>query len=416
MRPGQDGTEEEADPGGPVTDIAILLVTLLAGAIVLWPKLAHRPRWRAMITPLASIIGSGFLVLGPVLDASFGGYAPLVMAGLCAMAWAFGAAIRFNMAEDDPDLGTDPLPLPHLETAASWALAFSYIISVAYYLNLFGAFAVSLTPFDSRFWADTVTTAMFLVILGIGWSGGFRVLERVEYLSVTVKLAIIAGLLTGLGGYFWSRATAGALVFIAPERTGWNALTLAFGLIITVQGFETSRYLGASYDTRTRIASMKLAQALSSAIYMVYVVLLAYVFARSELKLTETAIIDMMRVVSPILPGMLVAAALAAQFSAAIADTSGAGGLFAEVTRRRLSPRKAYALLAACGIALTWSANVFEIINYASRAFAGYYALQALIAAAKAHARHRFGPRTLGFAALALLGAAIVVFGQAAGA
>jgi hypothetical protein len=33
------------------------------------------------------------------------------------------------------------------------------------------------------------------------------------------------------------------------------------------------------------------------------------------------------------------------------------------------------------GLALTWTANVFEIISYASRAFAPYYALQAMIAA-----------------------------------
>ena len=32
-----------------------------------------------------------------------------------------------------------------LESAASWALAFAYIISVTYYLNLFGAFAVTMT-------------------------------------------------------------------------------------------------------------------------------------------------------------------------------------------------------------------------------------------------------------------------------
>ena len=57
--------------------------------------------------------------------------------------------------------------------------------------------------------------------------------------------------------------------------------------------------------------------------------------------LSETAIIDMMHLVAPILPGLLVAAALAAQFSAAVADTSGSGGLFEELTQGRISTRAA---------------------------------------------------------------------------
>lgn len=66
---------------------------------------------------------------------------------------------------------------------------------------------------------------------------------------------------------------------------------------------------------------------------------------------------------------MLVVATLAAQVSAAVADTSRSGGLFAELTRGRVTPKQANALLAGLGLALTWTANVFEIVAYASRAF-----------------------------------------------
>lgn len=123
----------------------------------------------------------------------------------------------------------------------------------------------------------------------------------------------------------------------------------------------------------------------------------------------------MMRHVAPILPPMLVAAALSAQFSAAVADTSGAGGLFAELTRSRFAARDGYAFLVAVGLVLTWSADVFQIISYASRAFALYYALQASIASVSAF---RQGDRLRGrlFVLLAALGAVIVVFGQPVGA
>lgn len=393
-------------------NIAILTAVLIT-ALALWSPNVHRSHiWRAMTTPLASIIGSGFLVLGPVLDNAYGKYAPLVMAALCLGAYLYGWAIRHNIADIAASSdGRGPL-VERLEVTASWLLGVAYIISVAYYLNLFGAFGVSLTSGADALHAKLLTSAMFVLILYIGWARSFRALERFEYVAVIAKLAIIAGLLVGLLVYFFGKAEAGALIFNPPERTGWSAMTLAFGLIVTVQGFETSRYLGDDYDSPTRIQSMRWAQWTSTLIYMSYILLLAFVFERGELALSETAIVSMMGVVAPVLPALLVAAALAAQFSAAVADTSGSGGLFAEVTKRRVSPRQAYAILVGVGLILTWSANLFEIISYASRAFAGYYMLQAAIAALTSWRAGGQGWRSLLFAALAIVGLLIVIFGE----
>jgi hypothetical protein len=387
-------------------NVLILAATLIAAGILLHPRLARLPLWHAAVTPLASIIGSGFLVLGPILNQGWGGYAPAVMAALCAGAWAFGAAIRCNIAHrvDKPR----PEEETRLETVASWTLAFAYVISVAYYLNLFGAFGVSLTPLDSPLAARLLTTLMFLVILAVGWLKGFAALEKVEQVTVGIKLAVIAGLLAGLTGYFVIQTRAQALMFTPAHLSLWQSLTLGFGLIVTVQGFETSRYLSQAYDAPTRITSMRWAQIIASIIYMIYIVLLTYAFPPAQGDLSETAIIAMMAVVAPILPALLVAAALSAQFSAAIADTSGAGGLVAELTRRRISQRQAYAVLVAAGIALTWTANVFQIISYASRAFALYYAIQSAIAATHTDLP---APKRLGFAALAVLGVAITLLG-----
>ncbi len=393
---------------------AIISVVVIAAALVLFhPRLANARTWRATITPLASIIGSGFLVLGPVLNVAYGAYAPLVMAALCAGACLFGAAIRFNIASINANDPRGPIR-ERLETTASWMLAFAYIISVAYYLNLFGAFAVSLTPMDDAIHARLMTSAVFVLILVVGWTRGFSALERMEQVSVGIKLAIIAGLLFGLGSYFLRQAAAGALTLNPPETTGWAGITLAFGLIVTVQGFETSRYLGEKYDAATRIRSMRSAQILSSAIYLIYIGLSAYVFAPGAVTLGETAIIGMMDIVAPILPAMLVAAALSAQFSAGIADTSGCGGLIAELTGGRLAPKQAYAVLVGLGLTLTWSANIFQIISYASRAFAIYYALQAGIAAVSAWRDPRYRSRAPAYLALAGLGVAIAVFGTSA--
>lgn len=394
-------------------NILIMGAVLATALVLIQPRVAGAKIWRATVTPLASIIGSGFLVLGPILDAGYGGYAPLVMAGLCLAAWAFGDAVRFNIARIARHPGRTPLET-RLETAASWALAGAYVVSVTYYLNLFGAFAVSLTPLSgSPVAARLLTSAAILLILGVGWTRGFFALEGLERVSVGIKLCIIAGLLAALVVFFAHKAGGHQLLFNPPERRGWSALTLAFGLIITVQGFETSRYLGEDYDAKTRISSMRWAQIVSAAIYMVYIVLIAYVFRRSELKLEDTAIIGMMGLVAPILPVLLVAAALSAQFSAAIADTSGCGGLVEELTRKRISERHAYAVLAGCALAITWSLDVFQIIAWASRVFAVYYALQSAIAGVGAWRTQR---RALGvgFVALSAFALLVAIFGEAA--
>lgn len=389
-------------------NLAILASVALAAGLLIWPRLARAPLWRAAITPLASIIGSGFLVIGPILDASYGRFAPLVMALLCAVAYLFGAAIRFNIAR----IGDRPTRRSGVEEGldvlSSWALSFAYVISVAYYLNLLGSFAVSLTPFNQPIHARFVTSAVFAIILFVGWTRGFAALERLEQVTVGIKLAIIAGLLAGLAIHFGKEATTGALVFAAPGLSGWPALVTAFGLLVTVQGFETARYLSDDYDAQTRIRSMRIAQIVSTAIYMVYIGLMAYVFAPDTLDLSETAIIDLMRIVAPVLPLLLIVAAVSAQFSAAVADTSGAGGLIGELTHHKVSPRASYALLVAVGLGLTWGASVFDLIAYASRAFAIYYAVQCLIAARGASGTPA---RVALFVALAVLAFAIAILG-----
>lgn len=230
--------------------------------------------------------------------------------------------------------------------------------------------------------------------------------------AITAKLAIIAGLFVGLAAYLCQQASAGALSVNAPTLSGWPAFALAFGLLVTVQGFETSRYLGDEYDSQTRIRSMRWAQWAAAIVYIIYILLITYSFQRTGDEITETTIIDMMRVVAPILPALLVAAALAAQFSAAVADTGGCGGLISELTGGRVSPRMAYALLTGIGLTFTWTSNVFEIITHASRVFAVYYGLQAAIASVRSHAQSGANWRTLGFGVLALLGIVIAIFGR----
>ncbi|MEZ5705927.1 MAG: hypothetical protein R3E56_11955 [Burkholderiaceae bacterium] len=278
-------------------NVIVVLCALVAGGILLWPRLAGNRLWQASTTPLASIIGSGFLVLGPLLSHNYGYWAPLVMALLCVLAYAFGWAVRVNIA--NIDRGSRPSAVARGDDLASWVLVGAYVISVAYYLNLFGSFGLSLFMPGSEIGPKVLTTAAYALIALVGLSKGFRALELMERFSVGLKLAIIAGLLGGLAVFFSQKGASGGWVFSPSSVQGWPALTLAFGLIVTVQGFETSRYLGRAYDASTRMRSMRIAQWLASAIYMVYVVLLTYSFAADTVPHSETAIIRIAQCGSP---------------------------------------------------------------------------------------------------------------------
>ncbi|TFE92814.1 hypothetical protein B5M44_26000 [Shinella sumterensis] len=108
----------------------------------------------------------------------------------------------------------------------------------------------------------------------------------------------------------------------------------------------------------------------------------------------------------------MIGAALLSQFSAAVADVVGAGGLLVEVTDGRVRPQIGYFLLGIVGLALTWSSSVFEIIGIASRAFALYYATQSAIAAI-GHLQAGRRLQAGGFTLLAGLGLLIAATGTA---
>jgi hypothetical protein len=399
-----------------LVNLVVVVPVLLTAVLLFHPRIMASRRWRATVTPLASIIGSGFLVLAPILIREFGDRAVLVMAGLCLITYVIGAVIRWNILVLDGSLGLLPLNRPEvgLERLSAVALAFAYVISVCYYLNLFGAFAVSLTPFSDVVYGRIVTTATLVVIAAIGWWKGLRGMERAEEISVGVKLAVIAGLLAGMTHHAVGMLADGSVVH-NDVHMGWNSVRIAFGLIITVQGFETSRYLEEEYSAATRIKTMRYAQWISAAIYILYIGLAGMSFTLAEIGPRETAIIQMTGHIAALLPILLVVAALAAQFSAAVADTNGGGGLMQEMSRGRITSRTAYVVLVAASIVLTWTANIYEIISYASRAFAVYYGLQGLLAAFLSGRHSGMSFRTAGFALLAVFLFLVALLGIPAG-
>ncbi len=368
--------------------IVLIATALLVAGFLLAPRVRNNRDWQATVTPLASIIGSGFLVIVPLLGNSVGGYAPLAITGIVGLAYWIGAAIRFNIRFSEAPTKQNSSDFLHrINGISSISLAIAYFISVTFYLRLLASFAMQGIHCQNEFYAKLTTTAILLFIGTIGWFRGLSLLEKLEEYSVSIKLAIIASLLVGWAVYDASHLAALDTNTLFPDDLdAWQITRLLAGVLIVVQGFETSRYLGDQYDAATCISTMRRAQIISGVIYILFVLLTVPTFGFLTGEVKDTAIIDLSRVVSPALPIMLVIAALMSQFSAAIADTVGAGGLLTESlgARMRFSPKFSYLIVAGIGTLLVWTTNIFEIISLASRAFAIYYAIQCIIAATTA--------------------------------
>lgn len=396
------------------------MITILffaaAGGTLAWLLLSRTGRsraWAAAVPPLASIIGSGFLISVPLLARLMGSWAVLGMVLLLAAALAFGGAVRHNIAHVE---GRDGLPpLVHgLDRLSELALAFAYLVSVAYYLALLGSFGTRLVlGAPDRALVPWIATGLIVLIAGLGWSGGLLRVIRLETKVVALKLAVIAGFLAALAGHGVAVYARGGSDGLAPleGHFGISTVPVLLGLLIVVQGFETSRYLGEEFDAATRIRTMRLAQVVAAAIYTAFFLLMLPVLPETLEVAGETAIIDAAAAVGVILPLMLTIGAAASQFSAAVADAIGGAGLTAELANHRMRSAQAFPLLGVATIAIVWSTDIFGVIALASKAFALYYMLQCLVAAVEVKTRDGLSPRAVWFTALAALAAATVIFG-----
>ena len=102
--------------------------------------------------------------------------------------------------------------------------------------------------------------------------------------------------------------------------------------------------------------------------------------------------------------------AVLSQFSAAIADTAAAEGNLRQLSPWMHGPRP-FLLSGAAAIALAATVPTYTIVAVASRAFAAYYAIQAVIALRTT----RSWPKRIGYGALALLMVLITSFAEPAG-
>jgi len=407
----------------PGSIIALSLWAVVA-TLLFSRRLQNSRNWQATVTPLASIIGSGFLVSVPLLVKETGNWAVFAMISLVAVAYLVGAAIRFNIRYAEP-LFAQPDPDGELRIAESlerlshFVLAFAYFISVTYYLMLLSNFLLNGFGIQDETLARTITTIVLVALGSLGFLKGLSGVERIEKYTVGINLAIIAGL---LGALLWLNGEA---LLEGSWRLGdvgstfsLESVQVLLGLLIVVQGFETSRFMGDEYDAETRIRTMRYAQWISTCVYVLFFLLMTILFPELGDDTGITAIIGLVGHVALVLPIMLTLGAIASQFSAAVADSIGCAGLIENVAGRRINVRHAYPIIAVIAIVLAWDAPIFRIITLASQAFALFYFIEGCVALAVAHEKRDLPNRVahmLLWACVSLICLSVVLFGIPSG-
>lgn len=368
----------------------------------------------ATSTPLSSIFGSGFLVIVPILAGAVGEYSVAAMAAVCALAYAVGMVIRFNIREAEPVLANKPSEATlSLERSSDLALVAAYVISVCLYLHILSSFVLGGFNADTELNENILTTAVILAIMAIGLTKGLDALGKLEKIGLYVTLLIIVLLLVGFTVYDAAAmgSTGGITMPKASPHTGWEILTIVAGTLIVVQGFETTRYLGNEFDADTRIRASRWSQIISTVVYLVFIAVALPLVHTLNGQYDDNSLIKLAGTASGLLVAPLIIAAAMSQFSAAVADTLGATGNMEEATHGHLKSKFGTILVGGGAIALSWSASTEEILAIASRAFAFYYMLQCLVAVTVCKST----PKRIGMVAVAAVLAFITIFAVPAG-
>jgi hypothetical protein len=382
------------------------------------PRLAKSESWQATLTPLSSIIGSGFLIIAPLLASVVGEYSPLAVTCIVVLAYAIGGVIRFNITYAEPllhDRKAHPV-IYKIDLFANTALSFAYVTAVAFYLSLLSSFLLTYLGFGGiPALENTLTTIIIVIIATTGFLRGLGGLEKLEAYSMSLQLSIVVSLLLGVFVYGYNYIQSEqSLVFDVQDRDWITKACILCGILLVVQGFETSRFLGEKYSAEIRVRSMRRAQLISGTLYIVSVIALMPIVQHIDLANIQIAeIVSATGVAATALPLMLIVAAIMSQFSAAVADTVGAGCLASESSNGILSTNRGYLVVSLFAIILVWTADLLEIISFASRAFALYYLLQcvvALIACHHCYERKAYCLYSTHFATVASILTFIVIF------
>ena len=152
----------------------LLVPCVVTAFILMRSRIVKNELWRATLTPLSSIIGSGFLIMAPLLASVVGPYSPVAILGIVLLAYAIGHVIRFNILHVEPRLAEGRLYTGTHQIAylGNVVLVMAYVVAVAFYLSLLSNFLLDYLDISTPSLERALTTGMLLFIAWVGYSKG----------------------------------------------------------------------------------------------------------------------------------------------------------------------------------------------------------------------------------------------------
>ena len=362
------------------------LIALIVLAGLSWflyrPKVQGSVTYKAMVIPLANIMDVGFIVLSPIIVVLVGYDAPLVMLAICLLAILTGFAVAYNIRNYEPLVGT-PDRLHAWNTIAVWALIIASIVNIAYYAQLL--MTLVLLPIGDLYSPGlaTATSAIILAILTlVGFTWGIAKLNDLGNKTTAFNLSAVVAIVVAFAVFNVQELVGGGIdwpEFDPPEDSD-TTFRKMLGLFALVQGFESSRYLGAYFAAETRVKTMRMAQGIASTVFILFVAFSLILFATVDAPQDGTAIFVISSEVSVFLPWLILLAALGSQLSAIVNATESRTDMLVQQVGDRMDKKWTFPLLLVPAILIVLLTDVTSAVALASRVFAAYFMLQAFIA------------------------------------
>jgi hypothetical protein len=389
--------------------VGIGLLTILGLAYVLYrPRIQQSTQYQATVVPLANIMDVGFILFSPAIVLLLGFRAPFFMLGICLVAIAAGFAIAYNIRHYEPIEGEGGRP-DRLERIAYWSLLGASMVNIAYYTTILMALIQLPLGWNSVTGRTVMGVALLAVLIVIGMSGGMDWLNQMGNRTTAFNLAAVIGVVVAFLVANIQEALGGRWDLGPSPDLGTDEIRKMIGLFAIVQGFEAARYIGVRFGAEQRVSTMRIAQTISTIVFVVFMVTLLLAFLPTPPGIEEdgTAIFAVSDLVGDALPYLLLLAALGSQTAAIIGATSSRSDM---LVNHKIPRATTFPIILAPAIMLVIFVDVNVAVNLASRVFAAFFTIQALLATLLAARRQNWWAVT-GFVGVALMMLAILIFG-----
>jgi hypothetical protein len=388
--------------------VGIALVVLVGMAWMLYrPRVQQSQTYQAMVVPLANIMDVGFIVMSPAIVLLAGFAAPLVMLGICLLAIATGFAIAYNIRHYEPLEHTDD-PVNRVAHVSRWALTFASVINIAYYTLLL--ITLVLWPLELYSVTNLAIGGVVLLValIVVGMAGGMDWLNNLGNKTTAFNLSAVVAVVTAFIVYNIQEWLGGRWDLGETEvMISGEDFRKIIGLFAIVQGFEAARYIGARFGKELRITTMRLAQVISSVVFVVFVASVLILYVQVQTDFSGESIFIVADEVGDFMPWLILLAAIGSQTSAIINATMSRSDMLVD---HKMPRRWTFVVLLGPAIAVFLLVDITEAVALASRVFAAYFLLQAVIAWILARRLQNWAA-VAGFTAIALAMGTITIFG-----